>query len=74
MIVPTNPQNSLNVCQSRPLRASRDASIANTAPTRPFEVNIDAMRERIPIELETLADWTQRQDWRDSNLPRPPAG
>jgi uncharacterized protein YbjT (DUF2867 family) len=46
----------------------------NTAPTRPFEVNIDAMRERIPIELETLADWTQRQDWRDSNLPRPPAG
>jgi branched-chain amino acid transport system substrate-binding protein len=31
--VPTSPQNSISVCQSRPLRASRDASIANTAPT-----------------------------------------
>src|SRR5207245_9232005 len=38
MIVPTNPQNSINVCQSRPLRASREASIANTAPTRPSQI------------------------------------
>src|ERR1700680_1848657 len=26
MSVPTNPQNSISVCQSRPLRARRDAS------------------------------------------------
>src|SRR5712691_8035979 len=38
MTVPTSPQNSINVCQSRPLRASRDASIANTAPTRPSQI------------------------------------
>src|SRR6516162_9490303 len=38
MMVPTNPQNSISVCQSRPLRASRDASIANTAPTRPSQI------------------------------------
>src|SRR5215471_15468173 len=31
MSVPTNPQNSISVCQSRPLRARRDASIASTA-------------------------------------------
>jgi hypothetical protein len=30
MTVPTNPQNSISVCQSRPLRASRETSIANT--------------------------------------------
>src|SRR5215470_12470438 len=33
MTVPTNPQNSISVCHSRPLRARRDASIASTAPT-----------------------------------------
>src|SRR5215471_3332492 len=38
MTVPTSPQNSISVCQSRPLRASRDASIANTAPTRPSQI------------------------------------
>src|SRR3954471_12233276 len=38
MMVPTSPQNSIRVCQSRPLRASRDASIANTAPTRPSQM------------------------------------
>src|SRR5207244_9781899 len=38
MIVPTNPQNSINVCQSRPLRASRDTSIASTAPTRASQI------------------------------------
>src|SRR5215831_15316433 len=31
----TKAQNSSSVCQSRPLRASRDASIANTAPAVP---------------------------------------
>jgi hypothetical protein len=33
-MVPTNPKNTMSVCQSRPLRARRQASIANTAPTR----------------------------------------
>ncbi|QXQ07103.1 NmrA family NAD(P)-binding protein [Sphingosinicellaceae bacterium] len=46
----------------------------NTAPTRPFEVDTVAMLERIPIELETVATWAKRQDWRNSNAPRPPAG
>jgi len=32
------PQNSINVCQSRPLRASRDTSIASTAPTRASQI------------------------------------
>src|ERR1700704_1779387 len=31
MIAPTRPQNSIIVCQSRPLRARREASIAKTA-------------------------------------------
>jgi hypothetical protein len=38
MMVPTNPQNSIRVCQSRPLRARREASIANTAPARPSQI------------------------------------
>src|ERR1700730_10379292 len=38
MMVPTNPQNSISVCQSRPLRARREASIASTAPTRPSQI------------------------------------
>jgi uncharacterized protein YbjT (DUF2867 family) len=63
--------------------AERDATITgigafydynNTAPTRPFEVDIDAMRDRIPIDLETMSDWIARQDWTNSNRPRPPAG
>jgi len=29
-MVPTNPRNSISVCQSRPLRANRDASFAST--------------------------------------------
>lgn len=45
-----------------------------SAPTRPFEVDAEEMRRRIPIELETFADWAKRQDWRNSNAPRPPAG
>src|SRR6478609_2066296 len=32
---PTTLQNSSNVCQSRPLRARRDASMLSTAPTSP---------------------------------------
>lgn len=46
----------------------------NTAPTRPFEVNVEAMLDRIPIELENIRDWTKRQDWTWSNRPRPPVG
>jgi uncharacterized protein YbjT (DUF2867 family) len=44
------------------------------APTRPFEVDEQEMQRRIPIELETFAAWAKRQDWRNSNAPRPPAG
>ncbi|MBI1250887.1 MAG: NAD(P)H-binding protein [Alphaproteobacteria bacterium] len=46
----------------------------NTAPTRPFEVNVEVMLERIPIELETFESWAKRQDWTWSNKPRPPVG
>ena len=35
---PANPQNSSSVCQSRPLRASRDASRDSTAATRPSQI------------------------------------
>ncbi|BEV02490.1 SDR family oxidoreductase [Novosphingobium olei] len=45
-----------------------------TAPTRPFEVDVAEMQRRIPLELETFGDWAKRQDWRNSNAPRPPAG
>jgi uncharacterized protein YbjT (DUF2867 family) len=44
------------------------------APTRPFEVDETEMKRRIPIELETFADWAKRQDWRNTNATRPPAG
>src|SRR5271157_4321651 len=37
-MAPTNPQNSIRVCQSRPLRARREASIAKTAPTRRSQI------------------------------------
>ncbi|MDB5447168.1 MAG: hypothetical protein JWQ97_2485, partial [Phenylobacterium sp.] len=46
----------------------------NTAPTRPFCVDVDAMLDRMPLQLETMAQWARRQDWTDSNRPRPPAG
>lgn len=46
----------------------------NTAPTRPFEVDTNAMLERLPIKLETMREWAARQDWTLSNKPRPPAG
>ena len=36
--VPTTPQNSSSVCQSRPLRAKRDASSDTTALTRPSQI------------------------------------
>lgn len=46
----------------------------NNAPTRPFEVNVEAMMERLPgIELETMAQWVARQDWSDT-AHRPSAG
>ena len=45
-----------------------------SAPTRPFEVDSEEMQRRIPVELETFADWAKRQDWRNTNAPRPPAG
>ena len=46
----------------------------NSAPTKPFEVNVEAMMERLPgIELETLAQWVARQDWSDT-AHRPSAG
>jgi uncharacterized protein YbjT (DUF2867 family) len=46
----------------------------NTAPTRPFKVDMAPVLDRIPIELETMSQWAKRQEWRMSNKPRPPAG
>jgi len=46
----------------------------NTAPTRPFQVDTDAMLDRLPIKLESIREWATRQDWTLSNKPRPPAG
>ncbi|WP_169829183.1 SDR family oxidoreductase [Tsuneonella mangrovi] len=42
----------------------------NTAPTRPFEVEMDHVYERFPElegELEPMRDWVDRQDWSESN-------
>jgi len=46
----------------------------NTSPLKPFSVDMGPVLERIPIQLETMADWAKRQDWRLTNKPRPPAG
>jgi uncharacterized protein YbjT (DUF2867 family) len=46
----------------------------NKSPTKPFRVNMGPVLERIPIEMETMAQWAKRQEWRMSNKPRPPAG
>lgn len=45
----------------------------NNAPTRPFEVNIDHVMDRIPIRMERLVDWARRQDWSDG-AHRPSGG
>jgi len=46
----------------------------NSAPTTPFSVNEEYMRERLPeIQLETLHQWASRQDWGDS-ADRPSGG
>lgn len=48
----------------------------NTAPTRPFAVNMDYVYERFPElagRLETLEAWARRQDWGERNA-RPPFG
>ena len=42
----------------------------NTAPTKPFEVDMDHVYERFPElegKLEPLQDWADRQDWSESN-------
>lgn len=42
----------------------------NTAPTKPFAVDIDHVYERFPElegELEPMRDWVGRQDWTDNN-------
>lgn len=46
----------------------------NNAPTRPFQVDVDAVLERVPIKMETFTQWAARQDWSISNVPRPPSG
>src|SRR6202158_1869132 len=37
----TRVQNSRRVCQSRPLRAKREASMANTAPAVPVQIAVN---------------------------------
>ena len=42
----------------------------NTAPTRPFEVEMDHVYERFPElegKLEPMEDWAKRQEWGESN-------
>lgn len=42
----------------------------NSAPTRPFAVDMDHVYERFPEldgKLEPMADWAKRQDWGESN-------
>jgi len=42
----------------------------NTAPTKPFAVDMDHVYERFPEiegELENMQDWADRQDWGESN-------
>ncbi|MGN6496807.1 MAG: SDR family oxidoreductase [Tsuneonella sp.] len=42
----------------------------NTAPTRPFEVDMDHVYERFPElegELEPMGEWAKRQNWGESN-------
>lgn len=42
----------------------------NSAPTRPFEVDMDHVYERFPEldgKLEALQTWADRQDWSESN-------
>ena len=46
----------------------------NASPLKPFRVDMGPVLARIPIELETMAQWAKRQDWSLSNKPRPPAG
>jgi uncharacterized protein YbjT (DUF2867 family) len=48
----------------------------NTAPTRPFAVDMDHVYERFPElegKLEPMEDWAGRQDWGESNF-RPAFG
>jgi len=46
----------------------------NETPLAPFKVDMGPVLERIPIEMETMAQWAKRQDWTWTNKPRPPAG
>jgi uncharacterized protein YbjT (DUF2867 family) len=46
----------------------------NSSPLKPFKVDMGPVLERIPIQLETMAQWAARQEWRLTNKPRPPAG
>ncbi len=46
----------------------------NASPLHPFKVDMAPVLARIPIELETMAAWAARQEWRLTNKPRPPAG
>ena len=49
----TGPQNSSNVCPSRPFRASRDASIETNAPTRPGRSQQGAIKARTRVRPDT---------------------
>ncbi len=47
----------------------------NTSPTQPFDVDMGPVLRRIPMELETLAEWAARQDWtEDESRTRPSGG
>ncbi len=46
----------------------------NNSPLKPFKVDMGPVLERIPVEMESMAQWAARQEWRLTNKPRPPAG
>ena len=62
--------------QKIPLAASIGAfyEFNNSSPLKPFRVDMGPVLERIPIEMETFAQWAKRQEWRLTNKPRPPSG
>jgi hypothetical protein len=46
----------------------------NTSPTQPFDVDMEPVLRRIPMELETLTEWAARQDWSDDQGRARPSG
>jgi len=35
----------------------------NDSPLKPFELDIQPLLKKIPLQLESFHDWASRQDW-----------